>query len=667
MNKLISKNNIKNVCKEILQYLVLFLVYVIVFKIASIPDFYIGDAESILSFTSYHLFELLLMLAAMIIIATKPTPITVVFFGYFIFQVFGNQDHVLFMMLFPLIYFMAKKSRNKSSKNRVLAVIIGVCFLLADFAIAWHQGGVETATYLNDILMYLLALIVACVYDAHKPKLIKKFFDVAEEHKESRVLSLTTRIIIVFSVAVLGVFAVVIYTMSNALGNISRKSAMEDGAELRPEVTAFFQNNAIEQSTLKDFLKEKCGDYEGIWVKETSAGTWYVEYQDDAKTKVENTLIQDAFTKEYDTMLWMGGSLNISKEVIVDGHHLLFFGYYIPEINDEDWKYGDETLYDVYLIKGFDQECLDQRNVIKECFILFFVVFCLGIPTVSWFIELIITRPINLMTGLVSKYVFENEGHRKELEEAFTKLAIKTGDEIENLYNAFGKTILDMNSYINNLNLKNEQIQKMQLSMIMTMANVVENRDSNTGMHIKRTAEYVNIIARKMQDDDRFKDVLTEEYVNGLKIAAPLHDMGKIHVSDAILNKPDKLNEDEYAIMKTHTIEGKKMLKQAIRDFGEFDYLLMAVDMAGSHHERYDGCGYPEGLKGEEIPLCARIMAVADVFDALVSRRSYKEGMPLATVYGIIEEGRGKQFDPDVVDAFLASKVEIENYYNATI
>ena len=199
-----------------------------------------------------------------------------------------------------------------------------------------------------------------------------------------------------------------------------------------------------------------------------------------------------------------------------------------------------------------------------------------------------------------------------------------------------------------------EKVTGMQSGMITLMADIVENRDDNTGGHIKRTARYVEGIAKELKRRGAYKDILTDEYMKDLVVAAPLHDIGKIHVPDAVLNKPGRLTDDEFDIMKTHTTTGKKLLNHAKEELGEYGYLTMAVEMAAYHHEWWNGKGYPYGISGDDIPLCARIMAVADVFDALISKRIYKDPMPLEKAYAIIREESGTHFEPAVVDAFLA-------------
>ncbi|MBD5426590.1 MAG: HD-GYP domain-containing protein [Treponema sp.] len=202
-----------------------------------------------------------------------------------------------------------------------------------------------------------------------------------------------------------------------------------------------------------------------------------------------------------------------------------------------------------------------------------------------------------------------------------------------------------------------EKVAAMQSGMITLMAEIVENRDGSTGGHIRRTAAYVEKIARELQKQGAYPDILTDAYVQNMVVAAPLHDIGKIHIPDAVLQKPGRLTEEEFAVMKTHAEAGRRLIAYAKTELGESAYLSMAEEMAVYHHEWWDGRGYPRGCKGEEIPLCARIMAVADVFDALTSRRCYKDAMPLEKAYAIIRAESGTHFDPAVVEAFFSAKI----------
>ena len=241
-------------------------------------------------------------------------------------------------------------------------------------------------------------------------------------------------------------------------------------------------------------------------------------------------------------------------------------------------------------------------------------------------------------------------------------LGINAKDEIGHLYEslytmaetAFG-LIKNVHEQSENIQEQNKRIQRMQEVLIMEFAEMVEARDKNTGDHIKKTAEYVEAIAQELKSEGKFKAELTDGYVRKLKQAAPLHDIGKIAVSDLILNKNGKLTDEEFAIMKSHTTEGGKILQKIVddgKDAFDADYLTESIEMASFHHEKWDGTGYPNHLKGEEIPLSARIMAVADVFDALIAERVYKKGFPYEKAMAIITEGAGKHFDPVIVEAF---------------
>jgi len=201
------------------------------------------------------------------------------------------------------------------------------------------------------------------------------------------------------------------------------------------------------------------------------------------------------------------------------------------------------------------------------------------------------------------------------------------------------------------------QNQVVQDVSMRALASIAEARDDETGNHILRTQAYVNVLARALATTPRYAGELTPALVETYTKAAPLHDIGKVAIPDHILHKPGKHTPDEWEIMKTHARQGSDAIWRAICDQEEreaLDFLYIAMDIAHYHHEKWDGSGYPEGLAGEAIPLPARLMALADVFDALISKRAYKPAFPLDRATAIITEGRGRHFDPDVVDAYLA-------------
>ena len=206
--------------------------------------------------------------------------------------------------------------------------------------------------------------------------------------------------------------------------------------------------------------------------------------------------------------------------------------------------------------------------------------------------------------------------------------------------------------------LENDLIQAVS---IRALAHLAETRDNETGAHIQRTQGYVRLLATRLSEHPRFSTTLTNKYIEVLARSAPLHDIGKVGIPDHILLKPGKLTPDEWEIMKTHTILGCDAIALAERDIDTtVEFLQQAKEIVRSHHERWDGKGYPDGLAGDDIPLSARLMTVADVFDALISKRVYKKAIAFSAVREIMAEGRGTQFDPDIIDVFLAGCDEFE-------
>ncbi len=194
-----------------------------------------------------------------------------------------------------------------------------------------------------------------------------------------------------------------------------------------------------------------------------------------------------------------------------------------------------------------------------------------------------------------------------------------------------------------------------QLVSIRALAHLAEMRDPETGNHIHRTQRYVRSLALRLRENRRFADFLTDRNVDLLTRSAPLHDIGKVGIPDHILQKPGKLTAPEWEIMKTHAKLGSDAIEQAEEDAEKpVAFLILAKEIAHWHHEMWDGSGYPDGLAGEGIPMSARLMALADVFDALISPRVYKRPVPIHQARDIIVADRGRHFDPDIVDAFLA-------------
>ena len=305
---------------------------------------------------------------------------------------------------------------------------------------------------------------------------------------------------------------------------------------------------------------------------------------------------------------------------------------------------------------------IDQAKFFIKLLSMFFG---LSIIIMSIVLELVnrgIVHPVNRMASGAIHFAYNLEQSRVSSIQELESIDIKTSDEIEYLYKALIKTCSDSVEFIERLEKAAERITRMQDEIIINFAEMVEARDTSTGNHIKKTAFYVEAIAKELQREGKFSEILDDAYIAKLKRSAPLHDIGKIAVSDLILNKPGKLTDEEFAIMKSHTTEGWHILakiEENASDSMDDDYLKEATEMAHYHHEKWDGTGYPTGIKGSGIPLSARIMAVADVFDALVAERVYKKPFTYEKAMAIITEGAGKHFDPTVVEAFCHISEEL--------
>lgn len=328
---------------------------------------------------------------------------------------------------------------------------------------------------------------------------------------------------------------------------------------------------------------------------------------------------------------------------------------YLP-VRDEDG-----TLL-CYAIADMSMDSLrkDEIAFLTKLISLFVAFLLLIIIHSTWLTQQYIIQPVNTIAEAANRFNYDTPEARAQSRKMVDSLDITSGDEIENLYHAYRQTTSDMMDYIDEVQHKSSQITNLQNGLILVLADMVESRDKSTGTHVKKTAAYVSIILEQMKKEGIYADKLSDSYIYDVVHSAPLHDVGKITISDTILNKPGRLNDEEFAIMKTHAASGETIIDRVIDTMREeSNYLNEAKNLAAFHHEKWDGTGYPKGLKGEEIPLSARVMAVADVFDALVSRRCYKSPYPVEKSLEIIRESSGTHFDPLVVKAFLDAEDEV--------
>ncbi|MBR5408296.1 MAG: HD domain-containing protein [Lachnospiraceae bacterium] len=337
------------------------------------------------------------------------------------------------------------------------------------------------------------------------------------------------------------------------------------------------------------------------------------------------------------------------------------YGYlltaFVP-VYDSFGKCSCYAIADVDIVKLIAYE----RSFLVEMITVFLSFFILLCAFVIWLTNYHIIFPVKTITDTVDGFSFAEDSQTKLDDEVRTirSIDLHTGDELERLYKSICRMTKNQAEQMRSIRRLSDSTAKMQDGLIITMADMVENRDSDTGAHIQKTAAYVKIIAEGLRKKGYYAEKLTPKFISDAIRSAPLHDVGKINIPDEVLNKPGKLTDEEYEIMKTHTTAGKRIMEHAINTVEGDSYLKEARNMAAYHHERWDGKGYPEKLHGEVIPLSARMMAVADVFDALTSPRIYKPAFPLEKALAIIEEGKGTQFDPKCVEVFMESLSEVK-------
>lgn len=250
----------------------------------------------------------------------------------------------------------------------------------------------------------------------------------------------------------------------------------------------------------------------------------------------------------------------------------------------------------------------------------------------------------------------------------FAAQRIKAGDygyKVDIVSNDdFGELVDVFNDMSADLAEKNKKIQAIQDSIIKGMAVMVESRDNSTGGHINRTSDCVRVFVDKLSYMLDYEDV-SQAYWDAIIKAAPMHDLGKIAVDDAVLRKPGKFTDEEYEKMKAHSAEGARIVENVLSQVDDEEFKQIAINVAHYHHEKWDGRGYPEKLSGEDIPFEARIMALADVFDALVSKRCYKESFTYDRAFNIIEESLGSHFDPKLGKLFIQCREDLIQLYDS--
>ena len=481
----------------------------------------------------------------------------------------------------------------------------------------------------------------------------------------------TTQVIVVSSVMIVVVMS---WTGLSLFFNASRENSMQ-----KARTVAKVASEIIDTEMVDDYIKygrEVRGYKETeellykIWL---SAGD--VTYLYVLKPEVNGgRFIFDLNTSEEGVIPYYPGELVAYEDAFEPYIQDLLDGKEVPEIETNDvWGWMLTVYYPVrdesgktvcYVGADVSLEYMTsymQRFILKVLLTMggFFIVI---IAYALWKTSVYTTYPISSMTACIELFAQSGEDQEKLDENVKTirSLDIHTEDEVEKLYRAICKMTLNQAEQMRDIRHLSDSTAKMQEGLIITMADMVESRDSDTGAHVQKTAAYVKIIVEGLKKKGYYAQKITPKFMSDVVRSAPLHDVGKINIPDGVLNKPGKLTDEEFAIMKTHTTAGKKILENAISSVQGENYLKEARNMAAYHHERWDGKGYPEGLHGEVIPLSARIMAVADVFDALASPRVYKPAFPLEKALAILQEGAGTQFDAKCVEVFMEALPEVK-------
>ena len=488
----------------------------------------------------------------------------------------------------------------------------------------------------------------------------------AARKNDSRVMSLRTKILLVLSIAL-----VAVSVGATGISMIMYRKALIRDQKQMVQGVARVAASAVHAEKVNDYL---AGNYETADYRETKEILYSLRNSSpDIEYIYVYRIKEDGCHVVFDLDTPDTPGSEVGEVIPFDDA----FQPYLPRLlkgreidpveSDESYGWLLTAYAPVYDVRGvcqcyaaadvsMDHLAVMQRSFCAELISLFLGVFILIFVFVRWLVEYHIILPVNSIAMSTGTFAYDSEKARENSIERIRELNIHTGDEVENLYHAIAKTSDDSMRYVADVQEKTDQLAQMQRSLIIVLADIVESRDKNTGAHIRKTAAYTEIILHALRKKGYYTELLNDDYISDVVNSAPLHDIGKIQVPDAILNKPGRLDDNEYAIMKTHTTAGRDIISQAIALVPNSGYLNEARNLAAYHHEKWDGSGYPNGVSGEEIPLSARVMAVADVFDALVSKRSYKKPMSFEDAIKIIQDGAGKHFDPLVVKAFVSEE-----------
>lgn len=357
--------------------------------------------------------------------------------------------------------------------------------------------------------------------------------------------------------------------------------------------------------------------------------------------------------------VWLNYACHAVFLALIDLIIFLFF-YYLLTISGISFasKTASVLLWSPLIIN----ECIILFTINKLCFVHGNITnYSMGIPVYTCYIMMALYSLATIFVFFRSWHFITSQKRASILVYIVACAGITLFQMIfpESLISSLAVIVTILCLYINTKSPAVLELENTYEHMMHSFADIIESRDGSTGNHVKRTTAYVGIILKGMKRHNYYQKILTQDYMDELLQAAPMHDIGKISTPDAILQKPGRLTAEEYEIMKTHTTNGADIIQKTLRTMGDQNFVNLVTSVALSHHEKWDGTGYPQGLAGETIPLCARIMAIADVFDAVSAKRCYRDAMSLEQSFKIIEEGSGTSFEPLLVDVFLEMKNEV--------
>ena len=492
------------------------------------------------------------------------------------------------------------------------------------------------------------------------------------DRTDNRIMSVQTKIILV-----LGCSLMLVSVVAMAIGaHVYEKTLISEHTRIA-QGTARITAAVLDGDKFEDYLESKgeTEDYKETirLLEEILGSSTDITYLYVYKIREDGCqVVFDLDANGYDAE--QIGSVITFDKGLLDSVPALMRGEEVePFITDDKFGYlltAYQPVYDSsgrcagYVGADVDMHTLNimKRSFFAEMASVFLSLLVLIMVFAIWLAEYHIIYPIKSIMRWMDRFVGASDTQESMDEDvkAFRRLGIHTGDEVENLFRSISRMTKEQAEQMRNIRRLSDSTMKMQDGLIITMADLVESRDSDTGAHVQKTAAYVKIIVEGLKKKGYYASKITPKFMSDVVRSAPLHDVGKINVPDGVLNKPGKLTDEEYEIMKKHTTAGKQIMEHAINTVEGDNYLKEARNMAAYHHERWDGKGYPEGIHGEVIPLSARIMAVADVFDALTSPRVYKPAFPLEKALAILEEGKGTQFDPKCVEVFMEALPEVK-------